>query len=77
MFLQENGVSCQIVHGINTANQSGVWIVRNSGSITWGDTVRIIEGREASLMSLLMSGRVLKEISGAEMGDLFEPEGKK
>jgi len=78
MNIAENGTPMRVIHGTDSDNNSsGVYIVHSEGSsygLGYPSYTRVIAEREASLMSLLLSGRKLKPFSGGDLAVLFEKE---
>lgn len=78
MNIAESDFPLRVIHGIDTDNnKSGVYIVhreRQYGNMFSSAMTQVIAEREASLMAFILQGRKLKQFSGGELSDLFEPE---
>lgn len=68
----EHSYATRLIKGTDKDNYDSTVYLAESDVATWKERTVVIAGREASVLTLLLSGRKLKEFEGAYLIGLFE-----
>lgn len=67
----EHGYAIELAKGMDKDNHDSTVYLAKADISTWKERTVVIAGREASLLTLLLSGRKLRELAGGELIGLF------
>lgn len=67
----EHSYAIELAKGLDKDNHDSTVYLAKADISTWKERTVVIAGREASLLTLLLSGRKLRELAGGELIGLF------